>query len=114
VELGEDFYQAITAAPVPVDLRALRALKRSPLALDLYARLTYTTFTASKNRADRMVPWDGLHAQMGAEYAQLRQFRAKVLATLKKIKLVYPALKIESTQEGLIIRPSKAAIPSKV
>jgi hypothetical protein len=49
--------------------------------LDLYAWLTYTTFTASKNRADRMVPWEGLHAQMGAEYAQLRQFRAKVLAT---------------------------------
>jgi hypothetical protein len=113
VELGEDFYQAITAAPVPVDLRALRALKRSPLALDLYAWLTYTTFTASKNRTDRIVPWDGLHAQMGAEYAQLRQFRAKVLTTLKKIKLVYPALKIESTPEGLIIRPSKAAIPSR-
>lgn len=37
VELGEDFYAAITAAPVPRDMRALRALKRSPLALDLYA-----------------------------------------------------------------------------
>jgi hypothetical protein len=37
VELGDDFYAAITAAPVPVDMRALRALKRSPLALDLYA-----------------------------------------------------------------------------
>lgn len=36
IELGEDFFRAITAAPVPVDMRALQALKRSPLALDLY------------------------------------------------------------------------------
>lgn len=28
IELGEDFYKAITAAPVPVDIRALKALKR--------------------------------------------------------------------------------------
>ena len=36
IELGELFYTANTSAPVPVDMRALRALKRSPLALDLY------------------------------------------------------------------------------
>ena len=29
-ELGEDFFAAITAAPIPVDMRALRGLKRSP------------------------------------------------------------------------------------
>jgi Plasmid encoded RepA protein len=45
VELGEDFYNAITAAPVPFDLRALRALKRSPLALDLYAWVCYRAFS---------------------------------------------------------------------
>jgi Plasmid encoded RepA protein len=112
VVLGEDFYEAITAAPVPVDLRALRALKRSPLALDLYAWLTYTTFSVSQRHASRMVPWEGLHAQMGAEYAEIRQFRAKVLATLKKIRLVYPALKVEGTPAGLVIHPSTTAIPS--
>ncbi|MCC6933323.1 MAG: hypothetical protein IT292_08730 [Deltaproteobacteria bacterium] len=35
VELGEKFYEAIIASPVPVDMRALRELKNSPLALDL-------------------------------------------------------------------------------
>jgi hypothetical protein len=39
IELGERFFEAITAAPVPLDMRALKALKRSPLALDLYAWL---------------------------------------------------------------------------
>ena len=37
IELGADFFSAITSAPVPVDTRALKFLKRSPLALDLYA-----------------------------------------------------------------------------
>ena len=112
VELGEDFYTAITAAPVPVDMRALRALKRSPLALDLYAWLAYTSFTAGLKSKPRVVPWSGLHAQMGAEYAELRQFRAKVLLALRKIGLVCPALKVESTQTTLIVHPSRPAITS--
>ena len=113
VELGEDFFEAITAAPVPVDLRALRALKRSPLALDLYAWATYTAFGAQRKRMARTVPWEALHAQMGGEYAELRQFRAKALAALRKVKLVYPALNVESTPAGLTVRPSAAAIASR-
>jgi hypothetical protein len=62
-----------------------------------------------------MVPWEGLHAQMGTEYAEIRQFRAKVLATLKEIRLVYPALKVEGTPDGLVISPSSTAIaPTKI
>jgi hypothetical protein len=114
VELGEDFYAAITAAPVPVDMRALRALKRSPLALDLYAWVVHTAFTASRKREARVVPWEGLHGQMGAEYAEIRRFKQSALAALKKIALVYPALRLETTQTDLIIHPSPAAIPTKV
>jgi hypothetical protein len=111
IKLGEEFYDAITAAPVPVDVRALRALKRSPLALDLYAWLTYTTFTAARKGKSRLVPWEGLHAQMGAEYAEVRDFKKKVIVTLKKVQLAYPAMKVESTKAGLVIHPSSTAIP---
>ncbi|NYF92287.1 replication protein RepA [Tunturibacter empetritectus] len=111
IKLGEEFYEAITAAPVPVDVRALRALKRSPLALDLYAWLTYTTFTASRKGKSRTVPWEGLHAQMGAEYSEVRDFKKKVIVTLRKVQLAYPAMKVESTKAGLIIHPSRTAIP---
>jgi hypothetical protein len=48
---------------------------------------------------------------MGAEYAEIRQFRAKVLATIRKIRLVYPALKVEGIPDGLVIHPSSTAIP---
>lgn len=62
-----NFYEALTLSSVPVDLRALRALKRSPLAMDLYAWLTYTAFVATKARRPRTVSWEALHAQMGAD-----------------------------------------------
>jgi len=113
IELGEKFYEAVTLSSVPVDLRALRALKRSPLALDLYAWLTYTAYVASKSRKARMVPWEGLHAQMGAEYAEIRMFRTNVRLALKKIKLVYPELKLELTPVGMTILPSPTAITAK-
>ena len=41
VVLSETFFKAVTERPVPVDMRVLRALKRSPLGLDLYTWLTY-------------------------------------------------------------------------
>lgn len=113
IELGEKFYEAVTLSSVPVDLRALRALKRSPLALDLYAWLTYTAYVASKSRKARMVPWEGLHAQMGAEYAEIRMFRTNVRLALKKIRLVYPELKLELTPAGVTILPSPTAIATK-
>jgi hypothetical protein len=40
IELGEDFYNAMVSAPVPLDVRALMALKSSSLALDIYAWAT--------------------------------------------------------------------------
>jgi hypothetical protein len=110
IELGEDFYEAITVAPVPIDLRALRALKQSPLALDLYSLLTYTAFVVSKRKRERTIPWDGLHAQMGSDYAQMRNFRAKVLLAIRKIRLVYPELRVRVTREGLTVE--KSAVPA--
>ena len=111
VELSEDFFDAITAAPVPVDYRALRALKRSPLALDLYAWASYTAFSASRKGQTRTVPWEALHAQIGGEYDRLRKFREKALQALRKIHLVYPALSFEDSPVGLKIHPGTPAIP---
>jgi len=56
VELGEKFYEALTAAPVPVDTRALRALKRSPLALDLYAWATYKALAVAGKNGRSLFP----------------------------------------------------------
>lgn len=56
VEFDEDFYNALTSSVVPVDTSVLRALKQSPLALDLHGWATYKAFAPTKlaNRTSRV------------------------------------------------------------
>lgn len=103
IELGEDFFKAITSAPVPMDIRALQALKQSPLALDLYAWLTYEAYRANKSGKVRFETWAQLHAHMGGAYAEVRNFRAKVKEALGKIQAVYPGLKLGDRRGGIEI-----------
>jgi len=86
IELGESFYQTVISAPVPLDMDALKALKRSPLALDLYAWLAFRTFTVRQNGEEALIPWDLLQAQFGADYTRLDNFTAAVRETLVKIR----------------------------
>ena len=50
VELGEKFYEAIIAHPVPLDMRTLQALKSSSLALDIYAWLAYRSHRVNRDK----------------------------------------------------------------
>lgn len=113
VELGEVFYKTITAAPVPLDLRAIKALRNSPLGLDLYSLICLKTYTANRHGTPQMIPWDGLHLQMGGEYSELRQFRARVRALLPRIAAVYPAMKVTAEAGHLVIAPAPTAIASR-
>jgi hypothetical protein len=105
IELGEDFFKAITAYPVPADVRALKALKRSPLALDLYAWLTYEAFRAHKIGKPRYENWEQIHGHIGGEYTHLHHFRAKAKAALRKIQIVYPGLKLGKRMGGIEVLP---------
>ena len=113
IELGQDFYQAITAHPVPVDMRALRMLKNSPLKLDLYAWFTYKTWQVIHQRNGRplRVPWVGLAQQLGASYADIDNFRKRAKATIRQIQAVYPGLQVDYVHGGLVIRVGRLSIP---
>jgi hypothetical protein len=111
IELGEKFYQAIIATPVPLDKRALMALKRSPLALDLYAWSTYKTYSLNQHkRAEQFIPWTSFMTQLGAEYKSHKDFKTKVKAAFKKVKAVYRGLNIEEADGGFIIKQGQTAI----
>lgn len=114
IELGEDFYNAIIAAPVPLDLRALKALKRSPFALDLYAWATYKTYALNRGKKQtQFIPWRSFIKQFGADYSDVHNFKTKAKATFKKVQAVYPDLKIEDAQGGFVIRSSKPAVTAR-
>jgi Plasmid encoded RepA protein len=107
IELSEDFFKAITEHPVPVDVRALRALRKSPLALDIYAWLSYRSFTTKR---PAFIPWPYLAAQFGAEYGRLRAFRVKFLTALAKVKSVLPGISITADGKGITVHPCNSQI----
>ncbi|POZ49657.1 replication protein RepA [Methylovulum psychrotolerans] len=105
IELGEDFFNAITATPVPLDFRAAVALKQSPLALDIYILLCYEAFRASKSGKSRFIPWASLHEQMGGSYSDVKDFKRKFKQALRKVRSVAPTIQINEENGGIRIIP---------
>jgi hypothetical protein len=112
VQLSEEFFNAITQQPFPIDTKAIAALKRSPLALDLYAWCAQRSYVATKqNRASRCITWQMLAEQFGGDYAHRQHFRAAVKRALEQVKAVYPGLNVEYVRGGLRIHPGATAVP---
>ena len=113
VRLSESFFNEIVSHPVPLDLTTLKALKRSPLGLDLYLWLVYRTFAL---RAPKRLTWRLLYSQFGVDPAQASDkrtvdaFRTDCLRELKKIKLAWPGLNYTTAPGVLILHPSTPTI----
>lgn len=112
--LGEEFFNEATSYPVPIDMDALRALKRSPMALDIYCWLTYRM---SYLRSSTIIPWEALQVQFGAGYPNTsegtRDFKKNFLKQLKKVYAIYGDLRVNDNPGGLILHPSKPHISHK-
>jgi hypothetical protein len=104
IVLSQQFYDAIVSAPVPVDMRAIKALRGSPLRLDIY---TWLTHRMSYLRRPTTVPWEALAVQFGGDYSRLRAFRAVFLKQLGKVRVVYPAAQVHQADHGLLLLPSR-------
>ena len=119
VFLGEGFYNALVECAVPVDLRALRALKRSPLALDLYAWICYAAFAiVQQKRAPQFVPWKSLMQQFGTDYSNPDDFKRKAKLALRKIAGdgtgkagLYPGLSVKQERGGFRLHATRLAVP---
>lgn len=118
VNLSEDFYELLVCHrnAVPIDTRAVLALKGSALALDIYFMLVERLHRASLRPVN--LYWKNLREQFGAEYVDnengKRSFKENFLIALKKVKMVYPAAEIDVVNGGVLIRKSPPAIPKKV
>ena len=104
VTLSEPFFREVIEHPVPIDMRALKALKRSPLAIDIYCWLTHRMSYLPRPTE---IPWAALAAQFGAEYGRLRDFKAAFVAELRKVLAVYPDARVNEGDLGLLLTPSR-------
>jgi hypothetical protein len=114
VTLSQKFFEQLIQAPVPLDLRAIRALKRSPLSLDLYA---WATRRVGYLKRPLRISWRSFQLSFGVGYADTPQgksrFRGNAIEALRRVKAVYPQLKIEQKPDGLLLFPSSTHIPPK-
>lgn len=108
VVLSAEFVQDILDTPIPVDLRSVALMsKYGPMAMDILAWLNYRLPSAKRSS---LVTWAQLHAQFGAQYAQVRQFKAAFVSKLPAVHTVYRDARFTVEDEGLRIFPSPPAV----
>lgn len=111
IGLTEEFYNEIMTYPIPVDMGIVSAIKQSPLALDLYTWLTHRVVYLSK---PTRISWLSLSEQLGSDYNRLDNFVANTKDALHKLYALWPELKIDEVKGGLILKPSKPSVPTKL
>jgi Plasmid encoded RepA protein len=114
VKLTDTFFQECIKNPVPIDLRAYKALRGSPMAMDLYTWLTYRmSYTERKSKPIR---WESLMMQFGSNFKTddmgqaVRDFKKGFLKSLQAVQVIYPEAKVEVSERGLVLLPSPTHI----
>lgn len=105
VELSSKFFSALEGASVPLDVRAVRALGKYPLALDVYTWLAHRLCRVKKREGDR-IPWLALREQFGREISDHKKFKQMMREALKRAQLVYPNAKLDTWGSGITLLPS--------
>ena len=108
ITLSDDFFNEILQNFFPIDMRAIQALKNSPVALDLYMWLTKRMYSLGHTLT---IPWPILYKQLGADMKEMRRFKRHIADRLTHVKVVYPGLNYEIDAKGLILKPSSPSVP---
>jgi hypothetical protein len=113
LDLSETFFNEITESPVIFYMEALKALRKSPMALDLYMWLTYKN---SYYRNPVVISWESLQLQFGAGYPITVRgkldFKKKFIEALKRVCTIYSeARKLEVLEAGLKYIPGYPHVP---
>lgn len=112
LELSQDFYDTLRDHAVPLDYRALSALKHSSLALDIYTWLAHRLCRID-NQNGVMLCWDNLRDQFGQEYGASKDFKHEFRTVLRQVLQVYPSARIEEVIGGIKLFESPPPISQK-
>jgi Plasmid encoded RepA protein len=110
----DSYFKALVDHAVPLDMRALIALKGSSLAMDIYAMLSDRLHRITARSV--LLHWKNLRDQFGQEYKGKdpdKDFKREFLRALEQVKMVYPQAKIRKVKTGLLLLQSPPSIPYK-
>jgi hypothetical protein len=117
VELNQRFFDSMVRHAVPLDPRALGALKHSAAALDCYQWLAQRLYRV--NRVGRLVPWRSVHQQLGGSAKKLSDWKRDFTGegrqragVLPQVLKVYPAAAaaVEVSERGLLLRQAEPPV----
>ena len=106
-KLSEQFFQQLTDHPVPLEESAVRAISNNSMALDLYVWLAYRLHVL---KGPTPVSWTALKGQFGAGFESMRHFRPSFIDNLKLALAVYRSARVELTERGIDLYPSKPPV----
>ena len=112
--LSQTYFDSLMDSAVPLDNRALHALKGSALALDVYAWLAHRLHRIEGRPA--ILHWKSLRDQFAQEYQGKdpnKDFKDAFLPQLKNVLAVYPKAKVKQVTGGLMLMHSPPPIPKK-
>ena len=112
--LSEGYFNSLMDSAVPLDNRALMALKGSALALDVYTWLAHRLHRIAGRGVT--LHWKALREQFAQEYQGKdpdKDFKKEFLPALKKVLAVYPQAKVKPVTGGVLLVSSPPPIPYK-
>lgn len=108
VELSARFHEHLREHAVPLDRRGIALLSGNSLGLDLYALCAYRLPRLTR---DVHLRWAHLQAQLGADLKETKELARRVREVMPDVATAYPHANVELTATGLLLKPSKAAVP---
>ena len=110
--LSESYFRQLIENGVPLDNRALLALKGSALALDVYTWLAHRLHRIEGRPL--ILHWKALREQFAQEYRGKdpdKDFKKEFVPALKAAMAVYPQAKVKQVTGGVMLLPSPPPIP---
>ena len=108
--LTEGFFEHLREHAVPLDENAIRQLRDSATALDLYTWLAYRLPRIGKGRP-ALLSWAQLAVHFGNEGNNIRKFRQTVRdAWERQVSAVYPEARAEFNTAAICLYPSPAPL----
>ena len=112
--LDAEFFDELVQHSVPLDARALHALRGSALTLDIYICLSHRLHRL--NHRPLWLPWRTVKLQFGCDYEGKHghgDFCKSFKAALSKVLIVYPTARVCIKRGGIELRQSEPPVPPR-
>jgi hypothetical protein len=111
VELSERFHEHLRQHAVPLDKRGIAHLSGNSLGLDLYTLFAYRL---PRLQRDVHLRWNALQAQIGSNETLAFNLAQRIREVMPEVLTAYPHANVEITPHGILLKPSKSAVPRSI